>query len=83
MTLATRQILAAAQSSSIVAFFERRHSFSASMANTMPNPTRKIKRICEEKSVDVETPESSWGTTGEQLLANKTLPARKPGFYPK
>jgi hypothetical protein len=27
------------------------------------------KHLCEEKSVDVEKPESSWGTTGEQLLA--------------
>jgi hypothetical protein len=36
--------------------------------------------VCVEKSVDVEKPESSWGTTGEQLLPNKTLLARKPGF---
>jgi hypothetical protein len=40
------------------------------------------KYLCEEKSVDVEKPESSWGTTGEQLLPNKTLPARTPGFHP-
>jgi len=40
------------------------------------------KYLCEEKSVDVEKPESSWGTTGEQLLPNKTLPARTPAFHP-
>ena len=42
----------------------------------------RIKRPCEEKSVDVEKLESSWGTIGEQLLPNKTLLARIPGFHP-
>src|ERR1700751_3143754 len=36
----------------------------------------RIKRPCEEKSVDVEKPESSWETTGEQLLPNKMAFAR-------
>jgi hypothetical protein len=36
----------------------------------LANPTRKIKRLCEEKSVDLEKPEG--GTTGEQLLPIET-----------
>src|SRR6267378_2889395 len=44
MTLATRQILAAAQSSSIVPFFECRHSFNASMATSSPILFRNLKQ---------------------------------------
>ena len=44
MTLATRQILAAAQSSSIVAFFDRRHSFNASMETSRPILFRNLKQ---------------------------------------
>jgi hypothetical protein len=42
----------------------------------------RIKRPCEEKSVDWEKPENGWGTVGEQLLPNKADSARKPGFHP-
>ncbi len=45
-------------------------------------PQVSHKHLCEERSVDMEKPESGWGTTGEQLLPNKTLPARTPGFQP-
>jgi hypothetical protein len=40
------------------------------------------KRPGEEKSVDVEKPESSWGTTGEQLFPNETVFARKRASRP-
>ena len=40
------------------------------------------KYLFEEKSVDVEKLESSWGTTGEQLLPNETVFARKRASRP-
>ena len=43
---------------------------------------RKIKRLCEEKSVVLEKPKSSWGTTGEQLFPNKTGFARTRASRP-
>jgi len=39
-----------------------------------------MKRPCEKKSVDCGKPENGWGTTGQQLLPNKTLLARTPAF---
>src|SRR5580693_4475499 len=44
MTLATRQTLAAAAISSIVAFFSRKHSFSASIATSVPILLRNLKQ---------------------------------------
>jgi hypothetical protein len=39
-------------------------------AEAIYGPKSRNDHLCEEKSVDVEKPESSWGTIGEQLLPN-------------
>jgi len=58
------------------------HHFLAAFPGDSSAQEKPLKHLCGEKSVDVEKPESSWGTTGEQLPPNKMAFARTRASRP-
>src|ERR1700678_1890316 len=83
MTLATRQTFAASQSSSIVAFFSRKHSRSAWIASSVPVFDRNLKQsatVFAGLYTLISNPSTRCSTTPKVRASPETRITRMGGY---